>query len=68
MEFGEEFAEPQDFLEILGGEPGVSCEPVDLGRIEFHVRTECVPGDERVSGTMSFQVGTQRLPGRLSER
>jgi hypothetical protein len=68
MEFGEQFTQAQDFLKIVGGKSGVSRELHDLRGIEFHVRTEFVPADERVPGTMSFQVGTQLFPGRLSAR
>jgi hypothetical protein len=68
VEFGQEFAQAQDSLEIVGGEPGVSRELRDFCRIEFHARTESAWGDERVSGTMSFHVETQWLPGRLSAR
>jgi hypothetical protein len=52
----------------FGGEPGFSRELRDFYRIEFHVRTESARVGERVSGTMSFHVGTQRFPGRLSAR
>ena len=68
VEFSEHFAQPQDFLEIVGGESRVSREFRDLCAVEFHVRTETAPEEENVSGTMSFQVGTQCFPGRLSVR
>jgi hypothetical protein len=68
VQFGEQFAQTQDFLETVGGESHVARELGDLGGVEFHVRTEPSLEGENVSGTMSFQVGTQRFPGRLSAR
>lgn len=68
VEFGQQFPQAKDFLEIVGGESRVARELCDLGGRELHVRTESAPEDENVSGTMSFQAGTQWLPGRLSAR
>jgi hypothetical protein len=39
-----------------------------LRAVEFHVRTEPAPEEENVSGTISFQVGIQWFPRRLSAR
>ena len=68
MEFGEQFAQTQDFLEIVGGKSRLSRELRNLRGVEFHVRTEPSLEGKRVSGTMSFQVRTQWFPGRLSAR
>jgi hypothetical protein len=42
-------AHMQDFLDIVGGERGVSRELCDFCRIEFHVRTEPAWGDVHLS-------------------
>ncbi len=68
VEFGEQFAQAQDFLETVGGKSRLSRELRNLRGVEFHVRTEPSLEGKRVSGTMSFQVGTQWFPGRLSAR
>ena len=68
MEFAEQFAQAQDFLEIVGGKSRLLRELRNLRGVEFHVRTEPWSESKRVSGTMSFQVGTQWFPGRLSAR
>src|SRR6266513_1588362 len=41
---------------------------LDIGRVQFHVRTTCSVEGASVSATMRFQVGTQRLPGRFRSR
>jgi hypothetical protein len=68
VEFGEQFAQAQDFLEIVGGESGLARELRNVRGVEFHVRTEPSLKGKKVSGTMSFQVGTQWFRGRLSAR
>ena len=68
VEFGEQFAQAQDFLEIVGGKSRLSRELRKLRGAESHVRTEPSLDGERVSGTMSFHVGIQWFPGRLSAR
>ena len=50
------------------GESRLSRELRSLRGVEFHVRTEPSLEGQRVSGTMSFQVGTQWFPGCLSAR
>src|SRR6266571_8253656 len=41
---------------------------LDVGCVQFHVRIAWSPDVASVSGTMRFQVGTQRLPGRFRSR
>ena len=68
VEFDEQLAQARSFFEIVGEKSGVTGEPCDLCGVEFHVRTESLREGERASGTISFQVGTQWFPGRLSAR
>ena len=65
---GRLLAQARNFFEIVGVKSGVTGEPCDLCGVEFHVRTESLREGERASGTISFQVGTQWFPGRLSAR
>jgi len=68
VEFGQQFAEAENLLKNFSGKACVRGEFADLCWCEFHVCTELVREGESVSGTMSFHVGTQRWPGRLSAR
>lgn len=42
VKFGEQFAQAQDFFEIVGGKSSIKRKFCDLCRVEFHVRTEFV--------------------------
>jgi hypothetical protein len=68
VKLDKEFPQPEHLLEIFSGEAGVLGQFANLRRSEIHVCTEPVREGENVSGTMSFHVGTQRCPGRLSAR
>ena len=68
VELDKEFPQPEHLLEIFGRKAGVLGQFANLRRSEIHVCTEPVREGENVSGTMSFHVGTQRCPGRLSAR
>jgi hypothetical protein len=68
VELDEQLAQAENFLKVFGRKLRVRGEFADLCGSEFHVGTELVREGENVSGTMSFHVGTQRCPGRLSAR
>lgn len=68
VEFDEQLAQPENLLKIFSRKVRVGGEFADLGASVFHVGTELVCEGENVSGTMSFHVGTQHCPGRLSAR
>ena len=66
VEFDEQLAQAENLLKILGRKVSLHGEFTDLCGAEFHVGTELVREGENVSGTISFHVGTERCPGRLS--
>ncbi len=68
VEFDKKLAKAENLLKIFGRKARVCGEFADLRGSEFHVGTELVREGRSVSGTMSFHVGTQRWPGRLSAR
>lgn len=68
LKFQEQLAQAENFLKILRRKVSVRSEFTDLCGAKFHVGTELAREGENVSGTISFQVGTQRCPGRLSAR
>jgi hypothetical protein len=68
VEFSEHSAQTQNLLEIVGDKSGLPGELRNLRGVEFHVRTESSLGGKKISGTITFQVGTQWFPGRFSAR
>ncbi|HKW35236.1 MAG TPA: hypothetical protein VJN92_19650 [Candidatus Acidoferrum sp.] len=68
MKFGEQLAQAENLLKILGGKLRADGELPDLRGGRVHVGTEFAREGDKVSGTMSLQVGTQYWPGRLFAR
>src|SRR5262249_10917486 len=63
--FDEQLPQTNHFFQLHSVETSGFRDSLDVGCVQFHVRTTWSVERASASGTMRFHVGTQRLPGRF---